>query len=84
LIDEAGSQLPLPQPFPKRNLPTIGIAGPFVQSENAGKLGLIANAAHASFGQVIVHHSFVMRDNVPGTKAQSCGWHHLLTPEVEA
>ncbi len=44
----------------------------------------IANAAHASFGQVVVHHSFVMRDNVSGTEAQSGRRHHLLTPKFEA
>ena len=54
------------------------------ESKNAGELVLIANATHASFGQVVVHHSFVMRDNVPGTKAQSGYRHHLLTPEFEA
>ena len=70
--------------FQKRDLSAIGVACPFVQGENAGEFVLIANAAHASFGQVVVHHSFVMRDNVPGTEAQSGDRHHLLTPEFEA
>src|ERR1051326_1488630 len=45
---------------------------------------LIANAAQASIRQVIVHHSFVMRDHVPGTKAESGYRHHLLSPELKA
>ena len=84
LIDEAGGELALPQALPKRDLSAIGVAGPFIESENAGEFVLIANATHASFGQVVVHHSFVMRDNVPRTETQSGDRHHLLTPEFEA
>ena len=54
------------------------------QAENAGELVLIANAAHASLGQVVVHHSFVMRDDVPGTEAQSGERHDLPAPKFEA
>jgi hypothetical protein len=70
--------------FPKCNLPAIGVACPFIQGEDADEFVLIANAAHASFWQVIVHHTFVVMAYVPGTKAQSGRWHHLLTPKFEA
>ena len=72
------------QPLPKRDLSAIGVAGPFVEGEDASELVLIANAAHAGFGQVVVHRSFVKRNDVSGTEAQSGDRHHLLTPEFEA